>query len=140
MAHNPVIKKISVSLARVFLEFIFPLLIPFDFNVPQTRDRLYIVAKRNKLNGFTWPVKETKKINLNKYISKNPKIIKKVSSQRKKVIKTWELFFKKIPKRNYLPNPLWTMEFGATYPFEKCTPYSMTVSYTHLTLPTKRIV
>ena len=101
------------------------ILSPIDFNVPQTRDRLYIVAKRNKLNGFTWPLKENKKFNLNKYISKNPKIIKQVSSQRKKVIKTWELFFKKIPKRNYLPNPLWTMEFGATYPFEKCTPYSM---------------
>ena len=30
---------------------------PIDFNVPQTRDRLYIVARRDKLNGFRWPNK-----------------------------------------------------------------------------------
>ena len=30
---------------------------PIDFNVPQTRDRLYIVAKRIALNGFKWPEK-----------------------------------------------------------------------------------
>ena len=30
---------------------------PIDFNIPQSRNRMYIVAKKNKLNGFTWPKK-----------------------------------------------------------------------------------
>ena len=33
------------------------ILSPVDFNVPQTRDRLYIVAKQNNLDDFEWPKK-----------------------------------------------------------------------------------
>ena len=28
---------------------------PIDFNIPQTRDRLYIVARQSSLNNFEWP-------------------------------------------------------------------------------------
>ena len=33
-----------------------------------------------------------------------------------------------MPKKNYIPNPLWTMEFGATYPYEYKTPYSTPIN------------
>lgn len=95
---------------------------PIDFNIPQTRNRMYIVAKKNKLNGFTWPKKLKPKNNLKKYLSKDPKLIKEMSEQRKNAIETWKLFLTKMPKTGYLPNPLWSMEFGATYPFENTTP------------------
>jgi DNA (cytosine-5)-methyltransferase 1 len=98
---------------------------PLDFNVPQTRDRLYIVAKKNELNGFKWPDKLKPKNNLKNYLSKNPKVLRKITEKREIVINTWKYFLSKIPKNNYLPNPLWTMEFGATYPYKDKTPHSM---------------
>jgi len=101
---------------------------PIDFNVPQTRDRLYIVAKRIALNGFKWPEKLKPKNNLKNYLSKNPKNVKKISKEKLIAINTWKYFLSKIPKKNYLPNPLWTMEFGATYPFENKTPHAMKLS------------
>ena len=33
------------------------ILSPTDYNIPQTRNRLYIVAKKNKLTDFVWPKK-----------------------------------------------------------------------------------
>jgi DNA (cytosine-5)-methyltransferase 1 len=98
---------------------------PIDFNVPQTRDRLYIVGKQNKLNGFIWPKKLKPKNNLKNYLSKNPINIRKISDQKENTINTWKYFLSKIPKKNYLPNPLWSMEFGATYSYTEITPYSM---------------
>ena len=56
---------------------------PIDFNVPQTRDRLYIVAKKNALNGFKWPEKLKLKNNLKNYLSKNPTNVKEISKQKK---------------------------------------------------------
>ena len=98
---------------------------PLDFNVPQTRDRLYIVARKNKLNGFQWPTKLKPKNNLKKYLSIRPKRIKKITNTKELVLNFWKYFLSKIPKKNYLPNPLWAMEFGATYPYEQKTPYAM---------------
>ena len=98
---------------------------PIDFNVPQTRDRMYIVAKKNKLNGFVWPNKLKPKNNLKNYLSKDPVNVKKVTEKKDLAIKTWKYFLSKIPKNEYLPNPLWSMEFGATYPFKETTPKAM---------------
>lgn len=96
---------------------------PIDFNIPQTRDRLYIVARKNKLNGFVWPEKLKEKNNLAQYLISKPKKIRKLTELKENVLKTWKLFLNNIPKKNYLPNPLWSMEFGATYPYIEETPY-----------------
>ena len=98
---------------------------PIDFNVPQTRDRMYIVAKKNKLNGFVWPNKLKPKNNLKNYLSKDPVNIKKVTEKKDLAINTWKYFLTKIPKKEHLPNPLWSMEFGATYPYKEITPKTM---------------
>ncbi len=101
------------------------ILSPVDFNVPQTRDRLYIVAKQNNLDDFEWPKKIKQKHNLKKFLISKPKKNKKLSELKNNVLETWKKFLKKIPKGTYMPNPIWSMEFGATYPFEKSTPYGV---------------
>ena len=101
---------------------------PLDFNVPQTRDRLYIIARKKKLNGFKWPEKLKPKNNLKNYLSKKPINIRRISKQKEEAINLWKDLLSKIPKKNYLPNPLWSMEFGATYPYKDQTPYSMKLS------------
>ena len=100
------------------------ILSPIDFNIPQTRNRVYIVAKQNKLDDFEWPKKIKQTANLKKFLISKPKRNKKLSEIKKRVLDTWKYFLKKIPKNTYIPNPLWAMEFGATYPFESSTPHT----------------
>lgn len=101
---------------------------PMDFKIPQTRDRLYIVARQNSLINFEWPEKVKSLPDLKKFLVNNPKNEKKLTENKQKVFNFWKKFFKKIPKKTYLPNPLWTMEFGATYPYENKTPYSTPIN------------
>ena len=98
---------------------------PVDFDIPQSRDRVYIVGKKNKLNGFKWPKKMKKTKNLKNFLISKPKKIRRTTPLKKKILNTWKYFLKTIPRKCYLPNPLWAMEFGATYPFENTTPYGV---------------
>ena len=101
---------------------------PIDFNIPQTRDRLYIVARQKKLKNFKWPEKINSIPNLKNFLISNPKNIRKLTDNKKKLFNFWKKFLTKVPKKGYIPNPLWTMEFGATYPFEKATPHSTKIN------------
>lgn len=112
------------QIAKLKYDIDHKVLSPVDYNIPQTRDRLYIVAKKDNLNDFIWPEKIEKKADLKKYLVKKPKKKRKLTKCRAKILTFWKNFLKKIPKGTYLPNPLWTMEFGATYPYENSTPYS----------------
>lgn len=100
------------------------ILSPVDFKIPQTRDRLYIVAKQNKLDSFEWPKKYKTKPNLKRFLVSKPKRNKRLTEKKQNILNVWKYFLKKIPKKTYLPNPLWAMEFGATYPYENETPFS----------------
>ena len=97
---------------------------PVDFKIPQTRDRLYIVGKLDGLRDFEWPKKSKTKPNLKKFLVKSPERNKVLTEKREKVLNVWKQFLKKIPKDSYLPNPIWAMEFGATYPYEDKTPFA----------------
>jgi len=100
------------------------ILSPIDFKIPQTRDRLYIVAKRGDLKNFKWPKKSKVKPNLKKFLIKKPSKDKNLTELKSKILGVWKTFLSKMPKNAYLPNPLWSMEFGATYPYENQTPYA----------------
>ena len=46
-----------------------------------------------------------------------------ISPQVKKCLQVWQAFIRAFPKNEELPSfPIWSMEFGATYPFEEETP------------------
>ena len=100
------------------------ILSPTDFKIPQTRDRLYIVANRDGLKKFKWPKKSKVKPNLKKFLVKKPSKDKNLTELKTKILGVWKTFLSKIPKNTYLPNPLWSMEFGATYPYENKTPHA----------------
>ena len=117
-------KKIS----KLNYEIDYKILSPVDYNIPQTRDRLYIVAKIKNLSNFIWPKKSLKKANLKKYLVSKPQKKRILTAKRSKVFMFWKKFLKKIPKGTYLPNPLWTMEFGATYPYENISPLNLSLS------------
>jgi DNA (cytosine-5)-methyltransferase 1 len=43
-----------------------------------------------------------------------------------KCLAVWQRFIRRFPKREELPSfPIWSMEFGATYPYEETTPHAL---------------
>ncbi len=100
---------------------------PHEFGIPQIRQRILIVARRNSLGDFSWPERpENPKPQLTSILDKKPADAKPLSTQVTKCLDVWQEFLDRIPADEHLPSwPIWSMEFGATYPFENTTPYAV---------------
>lgn len=104
------------------------ILSPDEFGVPQHRKRIYIVGINKTKNGgpINYPGLENDfNININDYLEKGPDEDIPLKGDTLRHILHWESFVKKIDKigSNDIPRfPVWSMEFGADYPFiEKAT-------------------
>lgn len=103
---------------------------PHQFGVPQIRERAFIVGRRGSLGEFKWPepFRDTK-LSVSQVLDRNPPDARPLPKQYIEYLEAWQEFIKKFPKRKELPSfPIWAMEFGATYPYEESTPYSMSPS------------
>ncbi len=100
---------------------------PHHFGIPQIRDRIYIVGCQTGLKHFNWPTATPKiKTSIVNALQKNPKNARPLSAQVSRCLKVWQRFIRKFPKNECLPTfPVWSMEFGATYPYENKTPFAM---------------
>lgn len=98
---------------------------PHNFGIPQHRERLFIIGSSDGLDHFKWPETIDKTTSIFEYLDKNPVNARKLESEKVKVIDIWQEFLSKIPEEHKLPSfPIWSMEFGATYPFEEKTPFA----------------
>ncbi len=125
---------------------------PHKFGIPQIRDRLFIIGSRSKLSEFFWPEeKSDKALSILSALSHKPADARKLSSKAIKCLETWQLFLNRFPKSADLPSfPIWSMEFGASYPYEKTTPYAFRLKNLHkfrgshgarlTTIPTNKIL
>jgi DNA (cytosine-5)-methyltransferase 1 len=102
---------------------------PDDFGIPQVRERVYIVGSKHSLDDFMWPdpIRSRKKLTVEKYLTHNPKDARKLSDQVIRCLEVWQDFLDHVPKDEKIPHPLWSMEFGATYPYEDTTPNRMSL-------------
>lgn len=102
---------------------------PDDFGIPQIRERVYIVCSLNGLDSFTWPepFKKTQPLSIEPYLDDKPNGVRYVSEQVNRCIDVWQEFLDKIPANEKVLHPLWSMEFGATYPYEKAVPWRLTI-------------
>ena len=102
---------------------------PQDFGIPQHRERIFIVGALTGLKHFSFEFIDNQKIaliDINKYIEENPQKFKALPKANQECIKLWQKFIDQIPKETKLPGfPIWGMEFGATYPFEKSYPLKL---------------
>jgi DNA (cytosine-5)-methyltransferase 1 len=100
---------------------------PHQHGIPQIRERVFIVGSRSGLESFVWPQQSDEAhLSITSVLDQDPKDAKSISPQVKKCLKVWQAFIKAFPKREQLPSfPIWSMEFGATYPFEEETPYAL---------------
>ncbi|MBF8294199.1 MAG: methyltransferase [Bacteroidetes bacterium] len=100
---------------------------PHDFGIPQVRQRVYIVASTGSLKDFEWPQPTKGKTSVELYLTKNPKDAREVPDQVNKCLAVWQEFLNQVPAEEKIPHPLWSMEFGATYPYEETTPIKMSL-------------
>ena len=98
---------------------------PHNFGIPQHRERLFIVGSLEGLEHFKWLETTNKTTSIINYLDENPTNARKLEDEKIKVIDIWQEFISAISKEHNLPSfPIWSMEFGATYPFEDKTPFS----------------
>jgi DNA (cytosine-5)-methyltransferase 1 len=100
---------------------------PHEFGIPQIRERVFIVGSRAALSGFSWPTpKPDAVLSLKSSLDDHPKEARPLSQQVLKCLRIWQQFIRRFPKDEELPSfPIWSMEFGATYPFENSTPHKL---------------
>ena len=91
------------------------ILSPHQFGIPQHRERIFIVGCLDGLKHFSWeavtnnkPVR--KKVNIKNTIP--------IESEKLNVLNVWQDFLDCLPKKINPYSPLWSMEFGANYPFD----------------------
>lgn len=93
---------------------------PHKFGVPQIRERFFIVASRTGLHNFTWPVESKREPNIRSVLDRKPRGAKPLPERVLQCLEVWQEFLDRTPKKEELPwFPIWTMEFGATYPYTK---------------------
>lgn len=116
-------KHIKSLLEKEDYNVLIAKLSPHQFGIPQIRERVYIVGSRDNLQYFQWPTPDLNRATtVNDYLDQNPENARKLPSYVNKCLDVWQEFLDRIPIAEKIPHPLWSMEFGATYPFEKTTP------------------
>lgn len=101
------------------------ILSPHQFGIPQNRERMFIVGSRIGLEHFSWPEPLNKSVSIKSVLDKNPVGARPISQQMIDCMNVWQEFLNAFPKDQELPSfPIWSAEFGATYPFEGTTPFA----------------
>lgn len=95
---------------------------PHHFGIPQIRERIYIVGSTHTLDNFDWPQSVSTPPSIHTVLDRRPQEARLLSKQVKRCLKVWQEFLNLVPKDEKIPHPLWSMEFGATYPYEETTP------------------
>ncbi|WP_238914415.1 DNA cytosine methyltransferase [Achromobacter insolitus] len=99
---------------------------PHQFGIPQIRERVYIVGARTGLAGFAWPEPTNEPTNIKSVLEQQPVDAKLLSPQVERCLEVWDDFLRRSPSDIELPSfPIWSMEFGADYPYADGTPYAV---------------
>lgn len=104
----------------------YRILSPHLFGIPQIRRRMFIVGAES-LEHLNWPEPDKKVTNsIHMFLDKNPKNAKPITKQSEEILTVWQEFLESYPDNERLPwFPIWSMEFGATYPYEDTTPHML---------------
>jgi DNA (cytosine-5)-methyltransferase 1 len=99
---------------------------PHNFGIPQIRERVYIVGSLQAMDAFRWPETSNIVTSIDTVLDDHPTDAKQLSPRVKECLETWDEFLKAAPSDIELPSfPLWSMEWGATYPYEDTTPHAL---------------
>ena len=106
---------------------------PHNFGIPQVRQRIYIIGCKSELSRFSWPkIKKNSNTSIISALEKDPTGAKSLSNQVTECLNVWQDFVDRFPKNDELPSfPIWSMEFGATYPYQDMTPHAVGIRNLH---------
>jgi DNA (cytosine-5)-methyltransferase 1 len=100
------------------------ILSPHNYGIPQHRERIFIIGSKDGIEHFNWPEESNSTDSILNFLDSNPTDATKLENEKIEVISLWQQFIDAIPLKDSLPSfPIWSMEFGATYPFEDEIPY-----------------
>jgi DNA (cytosine-5)-methyltransferase 1 len=91
---------------------------------------MYLVGRLGGLNGFQWPISQTngEELSIRTVLDKNPKEALPLSKQVIECLEAWQEFLEAFPQNEQLPSfPIWSMEFGATYPYKQDSLYKVPI-------------
>ena len=97
---------------------------PHEFGIPQIRQRIYIVGSRSTLSHFRWPKKTNTDVSIDSVLDSYPEEARQIPERVEQCLDVWQEFLDLVPKEEKIPHPLWSMEFGATYRYERTTPWA----------------
>ncbi len=119
-------KKVRHLLSKEGYEVKQKKLSPHRYGIPQVRERLFVVGSRGGLDWFDWPHETHSETSIFSILESNPPDAKPLSDQVLACIQVWQEFLDRFPIHEELPSfPIWAMEFGATYPYKRITPFAM---------------
>lgn len=99
---------------------------PHQFGIPQIRDRVYIVGSRSGLDHHQWPIPTGAEPDVRSVLQPGVSAERKLNDKVLRVLEMWADFLRRTPDDVPVPGfPLWTMEFGATYEYERTTPFAI---------------
>jgi len=126
--------KVKTALEKLGYDVRHAQLSPHRFGVPQIRERMYMIGRLGGLNGFQWPIPQTsgEELSIRAVLDNNPKGALPLSKQVVDCLETWQEFLGLFPEEEQLPSfPIWSMEFGATYPYKQDSLYKVPVKILH---------
>lgn len=99
---------------------------PHDFGIPQVRDRVYFVGSLDGLDDSVWPLKRSEPTDITSVLRHELPSTRAIPNQTLRAIDMWGDFLRRSPDSLKMPSfPIWSMEFGASYPYEDETPASV---------------
>lgn len=123
--------KVKAALQALGYEVDSKQLSPHQFGVPHIRERMYMVARRGSLKAFRWPEPShsASQLSVRDVLDVRPKDAPRISDRVRDCLATWQQFLNLFPESVKLPwFPIWSMEFGATYPYHRKNLMSLSLS------------
>lgn len=94
---------------------------PHHFKIPQIRRRMFIVGSRQGLPRLP-ELPDYIEPDLGEYLDTNPPGVQELNDRQKRCLEVWQEFLKQLQDKDLPRAPIWSMEFGANYPFKETTP------------------
>lgn len=100
---------------------------PHQFGIPQIRQRAYFVGYRKEhIDVYEWPDEHQDATDITSVLKPISSPTRPIPDQTLQAIDMWDDFLRRSPAEVKLPSfPIWSMEFGASYPFESATPSAL---------------
>ena len=94
---------------------------PSDYGIPHNRRRLFIVGNLSDVASLP-TLSPCAEADIGDFLNVNPSEARCLTEREIDCLTLWQDFVERFPHPIMLPSPLWSREFGATYPYKSTTP------------------